>query len=111
MDSLARNTPAEKQRLRDAGYAFYAADDFPNLRTLSYEALIEAGIVFVGSPDTVGKQLLALWKEFRFDELIVISHYGGIAKDRALKTQDLFAKKVMPVLQAEVQKGLRAAAA
>ena len=68
MDSLARSTPAERQRLIDAGYAFYAADDFPNLRNLSYEELVAAGIVCVGSSDTVGKQLLALWKEFRFDE-------------------------------------------
>ncbi len=104
MDSLARSTPAEKQRLIDAGYAFYAADDFPNLRNLSYAELVAAGIVCVGSPDTVGKQLLALWKEFRFDEMIVISHYGGIDKDRALRTQDLFAKKVMPMMQTEVQK-------
>ena len=112
-DSLPKNTPEEKQRLIDAGYAFYASDDFPNLRNLQYQELIDAGIVFVGSPETVGKQLLDLWREFRFDELIVISHYGGIAKDKALKTQDLFAKKVMPMIQAEVLKanGQRSAAA
>ena len=102
---------AEKQRLIDAGYAFYAADDFPNLRNLSYQELIDAGIVCVGSPDSVGKQLLALWQEFRFDEMIVISHYGGIDKDRALRTQDLFAKKVMPMMQAETHKALDAAPA
>ena len=61
-----RNTPEEKQRLIDSGYAFYASDDFPSLRKLSYQELIDAGIVFVGSPETVGKQLLDLWKEFRF---------------------------------------------
>lgn len=101
-DSLARKTKEEKKRLADAGYAFYAADDFANLRNLSYRELIEAGIVYVGSPETVGRQLLELWEEFRFDEMIIISHYGGIKKEKALKTQDLFAKRVMPLIQKRV---------
>ena len=58
MDSLARQTEAEKRRLADAGYAFYAADDFPNLRKLSVKELIDAGIVLVGTPKKVGQQLL-----------------------------------------------------
>ena len=106
-DSLARTTPAEKQRLIDAGYAFYAADEFPGLRNLSYRELVDAGIVFVGTPDSVGRQLLALWDEFRFDELLVMTHYGGIDKAKALRTQDLFAKQVMPMMVAEVEKANR----
>ena len=106
-DSLARTTPAEKQRLVDAGYAFYAADEFPGLRNLSYRELVDAGIVFVGSPDSVGRQLLELWDEFRFDELLVMTHYGGIDKAKALRTQDLFAKQVMPMMVAEVEKANR----
>lgn len=104
MDSLAKTTPVEKQRLIDAGYAFYAAEDFPNLRNLSYQELVDAGIIFVGSPDSVGRQLLELWREFRFDEMIVMTHYGGIDQAKALKTQDLFAKKVMPMLLAAIEK-------
>ena len=73
-DSLARKTKEEKKRLADAGYAFYAADDFANLRNLSYRELIEAGIVYVGSPETVGRQLLELWEEFRFDETVSYTH-------------------------------------
>lgn len=111
MDSLARHSEAEKKRLIDSGYAFYAADDFPKLRNLSFQQLVEHGIVFVGTPEKVGKQLLDLWQEFRFDELLLISHYGGMERWQALKTQELFAKQVMPMLRSETATGLRSAAA
>jgi len=104
MDSLARHTEAEKRRLADAGYAFYAADDFPNLRKLSVKELIDAGIVLVGMPKKVGQQLLELWQEHRFDELIIMSHYGGTRRWQALKTQELFAKQIMPMLRTETEK-------
>ncbi len=104
MDSLARTTAAEKQRLANAGYAFYAAEDFPQLRTLSYPQLLDAGIVFVGTPEKVGLQLLELWHEHRFQELIIMSHYGGMQRWQALKTQELFAKRIMPRLRAEAER-------
>ncbi len=102
MDSLGRTSPEEKQRLIDAGYAFYAAEEFPNLRNLTYEQLLEAEIVLVGTPEKVGQQLLNLWKDFSFQELIIMSYYGGIDLWRAMKTQELFSKQVMPMLQEEI---------
>jgi alkanesulfonate monooxygenase SsuD/methylene tetrahydromethanopterin reductase-like flavin-dependent oxidoreductase (luciferase family) len=99
LDSLARSSPAEKQRLIDAGYAFYAADDFPALRDLSYRELLDAGIVFVGTPNKVGQQLHDLRREFGFQELIIMSYYGGIDRGRALRTQELFARHIMPTLR------------
>jgi hypothetical protein len=66
--SLARSTPEEKQRLMDAGDAFYAADDFPDTEKLRLEELVVLGIIFVGTPEKVGVQLLVLWDEFRFEE-------------------------------------------
>jgi alkanesulfonate monooxygenase SsuD/methylene tetrahydromethanopterin reductase-like flavin-dependent oxidoreductase (luciferase family) len=104
MDSLARHSAEEKQRLVEAGYAAYATDDFPKLRNLSYSQLRELGIALVGTPEIVGKQLLDLWKEFHFHELIIMSHYGGSTRWQAMKTQELFAKHIMPVLRAESQK-------
>lgn len=102
MDSLARSSEAEKKRLVDAGYAFYAADDFPALRALSYRELLDAGIVYVGTPEKVGRELLALWEEFGFQELIIMNYYGGIDRWKAMRTQELFAKKVMPFLRREI---------
>ena len=51
MDSLPRTTPEEKQRLIDAGYEFYAGEDFPQTRELSYEQLLDLEIVYAGSPE------------------------------------------------------------
>ncbi len=107
MDSLARNTDAERKRLADAGYAFYAADDFPNLRKFSVKELVDAGIVLVGTPKKVGQQLLELWQEHHFDELIIMSHYGGTQRWQALKTQELFVKHIMPMLRVEAGKTKR----
>jgi alkanesulfonate monooxygenase SsuD/methylene tetrahydromethanopterin reductase-like flavin-dependent oxidoreductase (luciferase family) len=105
MDSLRlRDTDEGRQRLIDMGYAFYAADDFPNTRNLSYEQLIEFGIVFVGTPEKVGKQLLELWDEFHFQELLIISHFGGTARWQAMKTQELFVRDIMPMLREAVAK-------
>ncbi len=108
MDSLARTTPEEKQRLIDAGYAFYAADDFPALRDLSYRELLDAGIVFVGTPDDVGQQLLDLHGEFGFQELIIMSYYGGIDRWKAMRTQELFSKHIMPELRAAAKRSVAA---
>jgi len=99
LESLARTSPEEKQRLIDAGYGFYAADDFANTGNLTFEELIEYGIVFVGTPEKVGRQLLELWDEFRFEELLIVSHYGGTERWQALKTQQLFARDIMPMLR------------
>lgn len=98
MDSLAHTTPEEKQRLIDAGYAFYAADDFPNTRNLSYEQLLEHEIVYAGDPSSVAERLIDLWDRFRFDEFLLISHFGGTSRWQSMKTQELFAKHVMPRL-------------
>jgi len=103
LHSLPRDTPEEKQRLIDAGYAFYAADDFAATESLSFEELVEHGIVFVGTPEKVGDQLLELWDEFRFEELLIVPHYGGMDRWQAAKNQELFAREIMPRMRAATQ--------
>ena len=74
LHSLARTSPEEKQRLIDAGYAFYAADDFAEhgeahaSRSSSSTASCSSA-----RPRRSGDQLLELWDEFRFEELLTIS--------------------------------------
>jgi len=110
MDSLPRTSPEEKQRLIDAGYEFYAGEDFPNTRNLSYEQLLEHEIVYAGTPEKVGRQLVDLWDQFRFDEFLLICHFGGTRRWQAMKTQELFAKKVKPMLLEAAEKGSRKSA-
>ena len=93
MDSLPRTTPEEKQRLIEAGYEFYAGEDFPRTRDLSDEQLLDLEIVYAGSPEKVGRQLVDLWDQFRFDEFLLIGHYGGTARWQAMKTQEPSARR------------------
>ena len=90
---------AERERLENAGYKFYAMDYMPSMSRMEYDDLIEHGIVYVGTPDSVGDQLEGLYEDFRFDELIIISHYGGMKREQSMRTQQLFADHVMPRLQ------------
>jgi alkanesulfonate monooxygenase SsuD/methylene tetrahydromethanopterin reductase-like flavin-dependent oxidoreductase (luciferase family) len=103
MDSLDRS-PEGKQRLIDARYEFYAADDFPNTRNLSYEQLLEFDIVYAGSPEKVADQLVELLDRFRFDEFLLIASFGGNARWQAMKTQELFAKTIAPRLREAAEK-------
>lgn len=102
-DSLDRS-PEGKQRLIDARYEFYAADDFVNTRGLSYEQLLELEIVYAGSPARVAEQLVDLLDRFRFDEFLLIASYGGNARWEAMKTQELFAKQVAPRMREAAEK-------
>ena len=103
MDSLDRS-PEGKQKLMDARYEFYAADDFPNTRNLSYEQLLELEVVYAGSPENVAEQLIDLYDRFRFDEFLLISDYGGNRRWQAMKNQELFMKKFAPKMQEAVAK-------
>ena len=94
-DSLDR-TPEGKQKLIDARYEFYAADDFPNTRKLSYQQLLDLNVVYAGSPDKVAEQLIDLQDQFRFDEFLLIANYGGNKRWQAMRNQELFMTQVAP---------------
>jgi alkanesulfonate monooxygenase SsuD/methylene tetrahydromethanopterin reductase-like flavin-dependent oxidoreductase (luciferase family) len=96
---IAPKTDAERDRMIDAGYKFYTLDIFPQIGRMSYEELLDKGIIFVGSPESVGQQLVELYDEFAFDELLIISHFGTIKREQSLKTQQLFADHIMPLLR------------
>lgn len=98
LDSLPKDE-AGRDRLRRAGYGFYLSDDLAALRTLPYEALVDVGVAVIGSPDTVTEGLKAIQAEIPFDELLVVTYFGDIPLDKAIKSQDLFARHVMPRLR------------
>ncbi len=92
----------ERERLVAAGYQFYTMDFMPNIGRMEYDELIENDILYVGTPDSVGLKLEELYQDFLFDELIIISHYGGLTREQAMRTQQLFADHLMPELQKKV---------
>ncbi len=105
--AVPNKTAAERQRLRDTGFAFYA-DVLPAMPALewSYQQMLAEKVVYVGTPEKVTQDLIELYDDSGgFGELIIMSHFGGIDKDRAIRTQNLFAKHVMPVFRDYASKG------
>lgn len=111
LSRLARETPEEKQRLIDAGYAYYASEAVEAFGHYSFDEILEHGIALVGTPEKVGRQLLDLWDEFRFDEFLAMTHLGGCSAPQAMKTQELFERDVMPMLREAAARGGVTAAA
>ena len=95
---------APLQKLIDARYEFYAADDFPNTRKLSYQQLLDLDVVYAGSPERVAEQLIDLQDRFRFDEFLLIANYGGNARWQAMRNQELFMTKVAPKMREAASK-------
>lgn len=94
-DSL-RSDEQLKQRLTASGYGFYASDLLQELRKFSYEELVDQELVWVGTPAQIRRKLEDFHSKVGFDEFNIISHYGDIAEWKALRTQELFARQVMP---------------
>ena len=44
-----------------------------------------------------------------FEEFILVSHYGGIPAHKAIQTQELFAKQVLPLVEEGIAKRQKAA--
>jgi alkanesulfonate monooxygenase SsuD/methylene tetrahydromethanopterin reductase-like flavin-dependent oxidoreductase (luciferase family) len=93
-----RRDPAMKQRLIDSNYAFYASDVMEQLPGLSYEKIVNEAYVYAGSAQKVLDQCGTLMKEVEIDELLIISHFANLELWKAARTQELFARDVIPHL-------------
>lgn len=85
-----------KQPLIEAGYGFYASDMMQQMKNISYDDLIDQDMVFVGTPDQVSNKIADLHSKIAFDEFEIVSHYGDIDLHKAYRTQEMFARQVMP---------------
>lgn len=97
-DSL-RGDDALKERLKNNGYAFYAGDLLQGMRHFSYEELLERDMVWVGTPAQIRRKLEDFHGKAGFNEFSIVSHYGGIAPWKAYRTQELFAREVIPAFR------------
>jgi alkanesulfonate monooxygenase SsuD/methylene tetrahydromethanopterin reductase-like flavin-dependent oxidoreductase (luciferase family) len=64
------------------------------------QGLVDKGIVVVGSPDTVRKRLEQCHHELGFGNLVCMMQFGTLPHDLTEKNIRLFAKEVLPALQA-----------
>jgi len=88
-----------KAELRAKGYGFYASSALESLTKLSYEEIVEQEIGFIGTPDQVVRQVRELQAKGGIGELAIVANFGGLEHWKSIKTQDLFAKHVMPAFR------------
>ena len=97
VDSLQSET--KKAELRAKGYGFYASGALESLTKLTYEQIVEQEIGFIGTPDKIISQVKALQAKGGIGELAIVSNFGGLEHWKSLKTQELFARHVMPAFR------------
>ena len=88
-----------KKELRAKGYGFYASGALESLTKLTYEQIVEQEIGFIGTPEKVIRQIRELEKKGGIGELAIAANFGGLEHWKSIKTQQLFADKVMPAFR------------
>jgi flavin-dependent trigonelline monooxygenase, oxygenase component len=88
-----------KEELRAKGYGFYASGALESLTKLTYEEIVDQEIGFIGTPDKVIKQVEALQKKGGIGELAIVANFGGLDHWKSIKTQQMFAKHVIPAFR------------
>jgi alkanesulfonate monooxygenase SsuD/methylene tetrahydromethanopterin reductase-like flavin-dependent oxidoreductase (luciferase family) len=88
-----------QEELRAKGYGFYASGALESLTRLSYRDIVEQEIGFIGTPDEVVGQIRRLREQAPVTELAIVSNFGGLEHWKVLKTQELFARHVMPAFR------------
>jgi alkanesulfonate monooxygenase SsuD/methylene tetrahydromethanopterin reductase-like flavin-dependent oxidoreductase (luciferase family) len=66
---------------------------------ISFDEMVEAGYIVIGSPDTVREQLENVARDLRVGHLMVLLHFGNMAPEVVARNTDLFGRKVLPGLR------------
>lgn len=90
---------AKQAELRAKGYGFYASGALESLTRLTYEQIVEQEIAFIGTPEKVIGQVHALEQKGGIGELAIVSNFGGLEHWKSIKTQELFARRVIPAFR------------
>jgi alkanesulfonate monooxygenase SsuD/methylene tetrahydromethanopterin reductase-like flavin-dependent oxidoreductase (luciferase family) len=64
------------------------------------ENLAEQGVIIVGSPDTVRKRITECHRQLGFSTFMTLLQFGSLSAERTEKNIRLFAREVLPALQA-----------
>ena len=92
---------AMKAELRAKGYGFYASGALESLTKLTYEEFVGQEIGFIGTPEKVIRQIRNLQAKGGIGELAIVSNFGGLEHWKSIKTQQLFAERVMPAFRGD----------
>jgi alkanesulfonate monooxygenase SsuD/methylene tetrahydromethanopterin reductase-like flavin-dependent oxidoreductase (luciferase family) len=88
-----------KEELLAKGYGFYASGALESLTRLTYRDILEQEIGFIGTPEQVIGQIGRLREQAPITELAIVSNFGGLEHWKVIKTQELFARQVMPAFR------------
>jgi flavin-dependent trigonelline monooxygenase, oxygenase component len=91
----------KKAELRAKGYGFYASGALESLTKLTYDEIVEQEIGFIGTPEKVIRQIRDLQGKGGIGELAIVSNFGGLDHWKSIKTQHLFAERVMPAFRGQ----------
>ncbi|MBM3677318.1 MAG: LLM class flavin-dependent oxidoreductase [Actinobacteria bacterium] len=93
--ALPEAAPAEE--LVAAGYGFYAAGILESFSEMPLEKMIDDDIVWVGTPGEVAERIRAVVDVCEgLTEVSITTNMGGTEHWKAIKTQQLFAERVIP---------------
>ncbi|MQA84297.1 MAG: LLM class flavin-dependent oxidoreductase [Streptosporangiales bacterium] len=90
------------------GYEMYSKTK-RHLETLTYEKLLADGVVF-GTPDEVTEKMVQHWRDLHINYFLAWFDFGGIPREQALSSIELFAREVMPAVRSRAP-GVSAATA
>jgi alkanesulfonate monooxygenase SsuD/methylene tetrahydromethanopterin reductase-like flavin-dependent oxidoreductase (luciferase family) len=105
VDSL--QDEAVKTELRAKGYGFYASGALESLTKLTYDEIVDQEIGFIGTPEKVIRQVRNLQDKGGIGELAIVSNFGGLEHWKSIKTQQIFAERVMPAFREMAAAGSR----
>jgi len=89
----------KKKELQEKGYGFYASGALESLTKLSYGEIVDQEIGFIGTPEKVIRQVRGLQDKGGIGELAIVSNFGGLEHWKSIKTQQMFARHVMPAFR------------
>ena len=75
------------------------AGDQKGYRSMTYEALLESGLIIAGTPDKVVKRLEHFYEMSGCGNILMMMHAGPMSKERVLGSIRRFAEDVMPRVQ------------
>jgi alkanesulfonate monooxygenase SsuD/methylene tetrahydromethanopterin reductase-like flavin-dependent oxidoreductase (luciferase family) len=93
---------APDEELQAAGYGFYTSGIMEELAQTPYEEMIAGDIVWVGTPEDVIERIEQMREVCPgLTEVAITVNPGGFEHWKAIKSQELFADRVMPHFQRE----------
>ncbi|WP_427132301.1 LLM class flavin-dependent oxidoreductase [Pseudarthrobacter sp. S9] len=82
------------------GYEFYSSFFRPFVGgDMSWDALKEAGVIIVGSPETVRDQVIEQAKTLNCGNFFIWQSFGTLTKEQTLRSYELYAEHVIPALK------------